>query len=126
MRFRWTMVAAILGALAVVLGAFGSHALRGILSVDMVKVFETASKYHFYHSFLLLFIAHLLSNESLEKSKLKLLNASAWLVSFGILVFSGSLYLLAITEIRILGAITPIGGLSLIAAWLCLAFTYRK
>lgn len=120
------MVAAIFGALAVVLGAFGSHALRGILSVDMVKVFETASKYHFYHSFLLLFIAHLLSNESLEKSKLKLLNASAWFVSFGILVFSGSLYLLAIMEIRILGAITPLGGLSLIAAWLCLAFTYRK
>jgi uncharacterized membrane protein YgdD (TMEM256/DUF423 family) len=126
MRFRWTLVAAIFGALAVGIGAFGAHALRGILSPDMVKVFETASKYHFYHTFLLLYIAHLLNNESIEENKLKLLQISAWCVSFGILIFSGSLYLLAITEIRILGAITPIGGLSFIVAWILLAFSYRK
>ena len=126
MRFRWTMIAAIFGALAVAIGAFGAHALRGILSPDMVKVFDTASKYHFYHTFLLLFIAHLLSNENLQKNKIRLLEFSAWLVSIGILIFSGTLYALAITEIRILGAITPIGGMSLIFGWLFLVFTYRK
>ncbi len=67
-----------------------------------------------------------LVNNNLTSQKMKMLNLSSWFISVGILIFSGSLYILAITEIRILGAITPIGGVSFILGWLILAWTYIK
>jgi|JI9StandDraft_1071089.scaffolds.fasta_scaffold89289_3 uncharacterized membrane protein YgdD (TMEM256/DUF423 family) len=126
MRLKWIPVAAIFGALAVGMGAFGAHALKPYLSESMVKIYETANKYHFYHSILLLILGYQLVNNNLTSQKMKMLNLSSWFISVGILIFSGSLYILAITEIRILGAITPIGGVSFILGWLILAWTYIK
>jgi uncharacterized membrane protein YgdD (TMEM256/DUF423 family) len=126
MRLKWIPIAAIFGALAVGMGAFGAHALKPYLSESMVKIYETANKYHFYHSILLLILGYQLVNNNLTSQKMKMLNLSSWFISVGILIFSGSLYILAITEIRILGAITPIGGVSFILGWLILAWTYIK
>lgn len=126
MRLKWIPIAAIFGALAVGMGAFGAHALKPYLSEGMAKIYETANKYHFYHSILLLILGYQLVNNNLTSQKMKMLNLSSWFISVGILIFSGSLYILAITEIRILGAITPIGGVSFILGWLILAWTYIK
>lgn len=107
---------------AVALGAFGAHALKDRLSADMLAIFETGVQYHFYHALGLLavgLIATHLPNSSLVKW-------SGWLMAFGILVFSGSLYVLAATGIKWLGAITPIGGTAFIAAWVVLAIAVLR
>lgn len=107
---------------AVALGAFGAHALKDRLSADMLAIFETGVQYHFYHALGLLavgLIATHLPNSSLVKW-------SGWLMAFGILVFSGSLYVLAATGIKWLGAITPIGGTAFIAAWVILAIAVLR
>lgn len=104
-------------ALAVALGAFGAHGLKNMLTEEMLEIFETGIRYHFYHAIGLLIlglIAHYLPDSALVKW-------SGWLMLGGILIFSGSLYILSISGIRWLGAITPIGGLCFIAAWLLLA-----
>lgn len=105
------------GILAVVFGAFGAHALKGKLDDQALKVFETAVQYHFYHTFALLVVGVI----ALNQPQTVLLKSSGWLFVIGILVFSGSLYLLSLTGVRWLGAITPLGGLALIAGWGCLA-----
>ena len=105
--------AAISGALAVSFGAFGAHALDSY-SLD---VFQTAVQYHFIHSLALLGVGILL----LQNSELGLLRSSGWLFLLGMLLFSGSLYVLSLSGLRWLGAIAPLGGLSFIAAWGCLA-----
>jgi len=97
--------------LAVILGAFGAHVLRGRLDAYSMGIYEKAVLYHFIHALGLL-IVPLLTRSA----------AVCWLLFAGIVIFSGSLYLLAVTGIRTLGAITPIGGLSFIAAWFLLAF----
>jgi uncharacterized membrane protein YgdD (TMEM256/DUF423 family) len=108
---RAVRIAALLGGLAVVLGAFGAHGLKEILARnDTSAIWEKAVFYHFIHAVMLFVLA--------DRAPLRL---GPWL-SFliGILIFSGSLYLLALTNLRWLGAITPIGGLSFIAGWLWL------
>ncbi len=104
--------AAILGFLAVALGAFGAHGLKDLLMRNQtLSIWEKAVFYHMTHTVLLLFLA----------SRVPLPAVALWLFLIGVLVFSGSLYLLALTGIKWLGAITPIGGLCLLGGWLTLA-----
>lgn len=105
-------VTAILGALAVALGAFGAHGLKDVLARNnTAAIWEKAVFYHFIHTVVMLVLA--------GRSPVPFGPWTLFLV--GILVFSGSLYLLAFTGVRWLGAITPIGGVSFIAGWVCLA-----
>ena len=109
------MTASILLVLAVAIGAFGAHGLKAHLSTEMLQTYKTGVEYHFYHALGLLLIGVL--SISFPSS---LLNWSAILLAIGIILFSGSLYVLAITGIKWLGAITPLGGLSFIAGWVLL------
>lgn len=116
---------AIIGALGIILGAFGAHALKAKLSPDMLAVFETGVKYQMYHALFLLFVG----NTVLVSDKAK--NAIFWLVSIGVLFFSGSVYLLSCNvlfsfDFKKFGFITPIGGLLLISAWLVLFLHLMK
>lgn len=116
MQKVFLMIGSIAMALAVALGAFGAHGLKKILTKEMLDIFETGVRYHFYHAIGLLvvgLITHYLPDSALLKW-------SGWLMASGILIFSGSLYILAMTGIRWLGAITPIGGLCFIASWILL------
>lgn len=106
-------VACGMGATAVMAGAFGAHGLEKRLSPDMLDVFEVAVRYHMYHALALLAIA--VGANRLWSSPWT--SRACWAMTSGILVFSGSLYALALTELRWLGAITPIGGVALIAGW---------
>lgn len=116
----------ILGALsaflAVLLGAFGAHALRTRLAADMMAVFHTGNQYHFYHALGLLLIGLV----AVQLPDSALLRAAGWLMLTGTVLFSGSLYVLAISGVRGLGAITPFGGLAFLAAWFLLAFAVWK
>jgi len=111
-------IAGALIALATVLGAFGAHALKAQLSPDELAVYETAVRYHFIHALGLLAIGVLL--RSVDG---KLLRWSATLLLVGIILFSGSLYLLALGAPRLLGVVTPLGGLALIGGWGLFAVT---
>ncbi len=115
----WTSVAAALLALAVILGAFGAHALRGRLDEYLMRVYEKAVFYHFVHALGLLIVSLLPRIDVISPTKV---NTVAILLLAGILLFSGSLYVLALTGARILGAVTPLGGVAFIAAWLLLAY----
>jgi uncharacterized membrane protein YgdD (TMEM256/DUF423 family) len=108
---------AVCAFLAVALGAFGAHTLRERLSPDMLAVYRTAVEYQFWHA-LGLIAAGIVLQMFPDTSLLKW---SGWAMLAGILLFSGSLYALAMTEIRVLGAITPIGGLCFLLAWVLLA-----
>jgi len=105
-------------ALATVLGAFGAHALKAHLSQDKLAVYETAVRYHFFHALGLLAIGVLMRSVDGE-----LLRWSALLVLVGIILFSGSLYLLTFGAPRFLGVVTPLGGLALIVGWGMFAVT---
>ena len=112
---------AILGIIAIVLGAFGAHALKKVLSMEELSTFETGVRYQMYHALFLIFIG--IINELSQKTKIIIYN----LVVFGVLLFSGSIYLLAINSLtsfdfKVIGFITPIGGLLLILAWGVLLF----
>ena len=107
---------AILGLLGVALGAFGSHGLKERLSEDMMSVYQTGSHYHLIHALALLGIGILA--RQMDVTAIKVAGIS---MIFGILVFSGSLYALAISGVRILGAITPIGGVGFMIGWAALA-----
>src|ERR1700733_9136337 len=111
-------VAGALIALATALGAFGAHALKAHLSPDKLAVYETAVRYHFIHALGLLVIGVLLRSADGE-----LLRWSATLVLVGIILFSGSLYLLTFGAPRLLGVVTPLGGLALIGGWGLFAVT---
>lgn len=117
-------VASISGFLAVALGAFGAHGLKNRLSADMLAVWQTAVQYHFWHTLALLGIGILLMQHSLPSTKW--LTASGWLFAIGIVLFSGSLYVLCLSGVRWLGAITPIGGSLWLIAWACLATAVIK
>lgn len=108
--------------LAVALGAFGAHGLEGSLSSDMMEVFETGVKYHFYHALGLIAIG-LVATHLPDSTLIKY---SGWVMLAGIVLFSGSLYVLSTTGVRWLGAITPIGGLCFIAAWVLLVIVVLK
>ena len=114
-------IAAISGLLAVVLGAFGAHALKKMISLEMLEVYKTGVQYQFYHTFALLAVGILMHfNTS------KALKWSGYLFVVGILLFSGSLYVMTITGIKALGIITPFGGTVWIAAWFLLMKHCRK
>lgn len=115
-------LASLSGMFAVMFGAFGAHALKNRLDDYAMGVFETAVQYHFYHSLALLAVGLL----AVSQPQTVMLKSSGWLFFIGILIFSGSLYLLSLTGIRWLGAITPLGGLAFIAGWACLAATGWK
>lgn len=112
-------LASILGGLAVALGAFGAHALENRVEERLLEVFETGVRYHFYHALAL--IAVVVALNMWPTSNLPAI--AGWLFVAGIVIFSGSLYLMTFTGIRMLGAITPIGGVAFIAGWVCLAMT---
>jgi uncharacterized membrane protein YgdD (TMEM256/DUF423 family) len=116
-RFTLT-VAALLGAVAVALGAFAAHGLRGRLSEPLLQVFQTGVHYQFYHVLALLLVGLLL-----QRRESRGLRLAAMLFLLGILIFCGSLYLLALSGVHWLGAITPLGGSAFIAGWLVLAFS---
>ena len=116
---NWSLTGAILMALAVGLGAFGAHGLRDRLDAYSMSVYEKAVFYHFIHSLGLLIVSYLPKTGTFSMSAASFVCA---LLLAGVIIFSGSLYLLAVTGNRWLGAITPIGGLSFIAAWLLLAW----
>jgi len=115
---NWPAVGAILLTLAVMLGAFGAHALRGYLDAHSMSIWEKAIFYHFIHALGLL-MAGVMSAAGMISAK-GARRVSALLFA-GILLFSGSLYALAISGQRYLGAVTPFGGIAFIAAWLSLA-----
>jgi len=113
-------IGAILGGLSVAGGAFASHALREKISDRSLEIFETAARYQMYHALALLLVALLLS--IYQQSPPPTLLASGWLFIIGIALFSGSLYALSLTNVKILGAIAPLGGAAFIAGWGALAF----
>ena len=116
-------LAALLGILAVAIGAFGAHGLEFILAqYGREATFETAVKYHFYHT-LAIFLVGVLKSTGQEN---KLLVYSVYCFLTGILVFSGSLYVLSLTNASWLGAVTPIGGLAFIFGWIFLFFGSGK
>src|SRR5664279_3350248 len=104
---------------AVALGAFGAHALKGHLDTDMTAVWQTAVQYHAWHALALLGVGILLQVTPGRAG----LGASAWLFVGGIMLFSGSLYAMALTGVRALGAITPLGGVAFLAGWAVLAWS---
>ena len=101
--------------IAVITGAFAAHTLKSKLSPDMFQVFEVAVRYQMYHALGLIAVAWAASQWSSQ-----LITASGWLFVAGIVIFSGSLYILSLTGVRWLGAITPIGGVAFIIGWGCL------
>ncbi len=116
------ITAAALGALSVIIGAFGAHALQATLeSQGRIDTFETAVKYQFYHTLALLLIGLLMF-----RVQDKLLDYSALSMMGGILIFSGSLYILCLSGIRWLGAVTPLGGLLFIVGWVLLLIAVAK
>jgi uncharacterized membrane protein YgdD (TMEM256/DUF423 family) len=107
---------ALSGGLGVALGAFGAHGLRARLAADALATFETGVRYQMYHALALLAVAFALTRWPGSA----LPSAAGWLFVAGTALFSGSLYLLALTGVRWLGAVTPFGGLAFIAGWVCL------
>ena len=120
MKKKIIITASIFGLLAVIAGAFGAHGLQGLLSPKDLEVWHTAVQYQFYHVFALLFLS------TLTRYKNRVTNDCYYLFTFGIIFFSGSLYLLACRDLfgwswlQVMGPITPIGGLLFIAGWIIL------
>ncbi|EQA35241.1 PF04241 family protein [Leptospira inadai serovar Lyme str. 10] len=113
--------AAFFGFTGVAFGAFGAHGLKAILSPDLLIIFETGARYQLIHSVVLVILA--LSNKWSESKELRI---GYWLIFSGILIFSGSLYTLSITGIKVLGAITPFGGIAFLLGWGFLGYSGIK
>jgi uncharacterized membrane protein YgdD (TMEM256/DUF423 family) len=107
--------------LSVAAGAFGAHALRTRLPPDLLAVFETAARYQMYHALGLLAVAW-----AVGRGPGPLVPWAGWLFVAGTVLFSGSLYALALSGMRWLGAVTPIGGVAFLAGWICLALAARR
>jgi len=126
MNRRIILTASFFGAVAVILGAFGAHSLKNILSADALAIWTKGIEYQFYHTFALLFLS------TFARFRTKLVDLSYLCFTIGILLFSGSLYLLALRNvlnlnfIHFIGPITPIGGLLLVAGWILLFFAALK
>lgn len=114
---KYAAFGAVHALLAVALGAFGAHGLKERLEQDMLDVFETGVRYHMYHALGLLIVAALAA----RVSNGRLLKRGAMLLHIGIFIFSGSLYVLSLSGVTMLGAITPIGGVAFIAGWAMIA-----
>jgi len=120
----WTLCSffgALLSGLAVVAGAFGAHAVQSHLSEHMLKVYETAVRYHFYHALGLMAVAFVLSRADQLG-----IRSAAWLMLLGTLVFSGSLYIYCFTDNKFYAYLTPIGGVILVVSWLTLAVSLLR
>jgi uncharacterized membrane protein YgdD (TMEM256/DUF423 family) len=114
-------IGALSAFISVAAGAFGAHALRARLSPEYLAVFETAARYQMYHALGLLAVAW-----AVARWPGTLPRWAGWLFVVGAVFFSGSLYALALTGARWLGAITPLGGIAFLAGWLCLAVSARS
>ena len=117
-RSPWVALGALNAAIAIAAGAFAAHGLRGRLDDRALEVFETGARYHMYHAFALV-IAGMVATAGPARGS----RVAGWLFQIGIVLFSGSLYALALTDARGLGAITPLGGVAFIVGWLWLAWT---
>lgn len=113
------VIGAVAMALGVILGAFGAHGLKNKLTPDLLAVYQTGVEYHLYHALGLILVGVLIN----QFPQVAGLHTGGWLLLAGIVIFSGSLYVLAISGIRWLGAITPIGGTAFIAGWLWIAWS---
>lgn len=113
----WFVTGALAGGLAVALGAFGAHGLKARVGPDLLAVFETGVRYHLAHALALLAVGLAASRWPGAAT-----NAAGVLFLAGIVVFSGSLYVMTLTGQRWLGAVTPIGGVAFLAGWTCLAW----
>ena len=116
------VMGALAAALAVALGAFGAHALRAKLPPDLLAVYRTGVEYHFYHALGLVLVG-VAAQHLPESGPLK---AAGWLMAAGIVLFSGSLYVLATSGVRALGMVTPVGGVAFIAAWALFAWALLR
>jgi len=119
----FAMLGALSAFVAVAAGAFGAHGLKSRLAPDMLAVFETGARYQLYHALALLAVAWA---QSRWPGGAGAAAWSGWLFVAGTLLFSGSLYALALTGVRWMGAITPIGGLALLLGWLLLAWAVSR
>jgi uncharacterized membrane protein YgdD (TMEM256/DUF423 family) len=115
---RFFGIGAVSAFLAVAAGAFGAHLLRDAVPPDRLAVWETAARYQMYHALGLLLVAYLATYKEATLARL-----AGWLFVAGTVLFSGSLYVLTVTGITWLGAVTPLGGLAFLAGWLALAWT---
>ncbi len=115
----WGICSAANAFFAVAAGAFGAHALRQRLDPEMLAVFETGARYHMYHALGLVAVAFAVSQG-------RPANIAGWLMLIGIVLFSGSLYALSLSNIRQLGIVTPLGGLAFLAAWAALAVAWLR
>lgn len=115
------LTGSVFGFLSVLFGAFGAHALKHHLSADMLAIFETGVRYQTYHAFALL-----AASWAVSVFDSKLIARAGTCFTAGIIIFSGSLYILALTGIKMFGAITPIGGLLLMAGWLFMILGAKK
>ena len=111
-------IGAILGFLGVALGAFAAHGLKESISSEMLEIFQTGVRYHLVHA-----VALFALGLGIDRLTPRLARAAGWLFVGGVVVFSGSLYVLAITGVRWLGAITPFGGTALLAGWVLVAIS---
>jgi uncharacterized membrane protein YgdD (TMEM256/DUF423 family) len=118
----WLLVAAINGALAMAFGAFGAHGLQGRIDAHAIEIFETGARYHMYHA-LAIGLAALAVRSGAASIPA---SVAAGFFLAGIILFSGSLYLLALTGVRSLGFVTPFGGLAFLVGWIALAWAATK
>lgn len=121
MARTWMVLGCIIAGLGVAAGAFGTHALEGRISVDLLMVYGTAARYQMVHGLALLFVG-LAAMQTQDRRW----DVAGWLFTSGVIVFSGSLYMLAVTGARWLGAITPIGGACFLAGWVVAAFAASR
>jgi uncharacterized membrane protein YgdD (TMEM256/DUF423 family) len=118
---QWIMVGAISGFFGVAFGAFGAHALKEVLSARALAIYHTAVEYQMVHALALIALGVFgMLNSSLDTQ------FTGWAFTLGITIFSGSLYALAVTDLKFLGAVTPIGGLAFLAGWIGFAFLAWK
>ena len=115
------VLAALSGFLGVAAGAFGAHALRARLGADLLAIFETGARYQLIHALALVAVA-----VALERGPSRALTLAGWLFAAGQVVFPGSLYALALSGVRVWGAVTPLGGLCYLAGWLSLAVGFAR
>jgi uncharacterized membrane protein YgdD (TMEM256/DUF423 family) len=115
------VLGAVFGFLGVAAGAFGAHALRDTLPPDRLQIFETGARYQLIHALALIAIAI-----ALDRAVSGALTAAGWLFVLGQVVFAGSLYALALSGVRLWGAVTPLGGLCYLAGWVLLAIAFAK
>lgn len=121
MERKFFVTAAVLGFLGVAGGAFGAHMLRGVLDSELLTVYETGIRYQMYHAFALAF-----AGWAWEQYRSPRFMQAGWFFITGVALFSGSLYIMAFTGLRWLGAVTPVGGVAFLAGWFSLIVGFWK